>query len=259
MPELPDVEVFRRTIDTSKVKVKISHVEVNVAKLVKGSTGKEFASRLTGKTFKKIWRHGKNLFLDTDNSESVLLHFGMTGRPEVYSREQQDEPAYTAVRFDFENGYSLAYTNKRKLGKVGLIDSPGDYISRNVAGTDATRISEEQFGDALGKGNVKTSLMNQDHIAGIGNIYADEILYQARIHPERTVEDLSGAERHRLYKAMHHVITTAVEKEADPSKMPRSFLLFHRRGDKKCPSCHERLSRAKIGGRTTYYCNSCQK
>ncbi|MFW5699947.1 MAG: zinc finger domain-containing protein, partial [Bacteroidota bacterium] len=102
-------------------------------------------------------------------------------------------------------------------------------------------------------------LMDQSMIAGLGNVYVDEILFQCRIHPKAKVKDLSGKDYKKLFNIMHKVVDKAIEVDADPDKLPTSYLTGKRREGEKCPSCDGKIEKIKVGGRSGYYCPECQK
>lgn len=150
----------------------------------------------------------------------------------------------------------LGYINVRKLGEVGLEEDPDEFVAAEGLGPDAMEIGRERFEDLISdrRGAVKTTLMNQQVLAGLGNIYTDEILFQARIHPERPVTDLEGVEIQLLHAALQRVLTEAVEARVDRDAMPADFLLRHGREGGDCPRCGASLDKLLVDGRPTYIC-----
>ncbi|MEJ2686824.1 MAG: Fpg/Nei family DNA glycosylase, partial [Gammaproteobacteria bacterium] len=142
------------------------------------------------------------------------------------------------------------------LGLVDITDEPAEFIRLKGLGPDAMDLGPGQFDETLGarRGYIKSLLMNQHAIAGLGNVYSDEILFQAGIHPRCEVRQLSGAERHRLRRALNKVLHEAIEDGADPQRFPRTFLTPHRHPGAVCPRCGTKLGILKVGGRTSYYC-----
>src|SRR5438128_1386413 len=184
MPELPDVETFKRYLDTTSLHQRISAVDVRSAYVLKGVSAHELARRLKERSFESSRRHGKHLFVRADRDLWLRLHFGMTGSLE-YFKHEEDAPRHTRVLFVLANTYCLAFEDQRKFGEVGLVADVDEYLGKRGLGPDALDISLSQFRELLRthRGAVKTILLNQKLIAGIGNIYADEILFHARIHP----------------------------------------------------------------------------
>lgn len=260
MPELPDVVVFQRYLDATALRQRIDNVDVLDEALLDGVSSKTLRSHLEGAEFESTSTHGKNLFVQLKgNRDWLVLHFGMTGFLK-YFKDNDDAPSHTRVRFDFNGGYHLAYDCQRKLGKVRLTDNPRAFIEDLGLGPDALSddLDFERFSDILNerKAAVKSTLMNQELLAGIGNVYSDEILFQARIHPETKVVDLDDDARHTLLRTMRRVLKTAIDRKADPEEFPKSWLLPNVDGD--CPHCGAAIETLKVSGRTSHFCPECQ-
>ncbi len=259
MPELPDVEVFRGYLQSTAMHQPIISVTVveKAYRLFDDIDPEQFIDELTGRAFTETHRHGKHLLVATDG-RWVALHFGMTGFLKYYKREAT-APDHVRVRFDFTNGYRLAYDCQRLLGHVSLTDGPEAYIAEKELGPDALRISPDAFRErfARRRGMVKTALMDQSLIAGVGNVYADEVLYQAGFHPESKVPNLVDEQLQTLYSTMNAVLETTIDAGADPASFPNGFLTPMRRdggAGTNCPHCGGEIEKTKVGGRTTYYC-----
>ncbi|UFS71160.1 hypothetical protein LPW11_02960 [Geomonas sp. RF6] len=259
MPELPDVETFRRYFDSTALKQKISAVEVKRAGVLDGILPEELQKALVGRSFLSTRRHGKVLFAQTDGDLWLTVHFGMTGYFR-YFRDLSEEPPHDRCLITFANGAHLAYDNRRMIGRIGLTPSPEEYVRRHDLGPDALTVDEKTFRSRLAtrSGRIKQILMDQDLVAGIGNEYADEILFQSKIHPETKVGSLTDGNWRELYRASAMVLDKAVASEADTEKMPHSFLLPHRMKKGECPRCSSPLQHLKSGGRTAYFCPTCQ-
>ena len=259
MPELPDVETFRRYIDNNALHKKISKVQVENKKVLSKITESELIEALSGRKMEKTTRHGKHLMIELDNKSWMMMHFGMTGSLKYY----KDDPGLSLVRilFSFDNGYHLAYIDQRLFGRISLNDSPEEYIKQHELGPDLLSLKEDDFVDILSKhnGGIKSVLMDQSVIAGLGNDYSDEILYHAGIHPNTKLPALSNEEFHELYKITMRVINVAIDNEANPEKMPDDYLLPHRKKGEPCPKCGGTVSKIYVNGRTTYFCSECQK
>ena len=160
-----------------------------------------------------------------------------------YFENLADDPPYDRIRLDFEGGRHLAYTNRRMLGRVGLADDADRFIEAEELGPDALdpAFDEAAFAAALAgrRRDVKSVLMDQALLAGIGNIYADEILFQARLHPKARVEGLTKSERSQLFRAIKDVLATAIECGAGAEqfldRLPKGYLLPQRDRDGRCP------------------------
>lgn len=260
MPELPDVENFKRYLDATSLHQRIAHVDVRSAYVLKGVSGRELARRLKGRFFESSRRHGKHLFVRANSHLWLRLHFGMTGSLHYFKHEKQ-APKHTRVLFVFANAYCLAFEDQRKFGEIGLIENVNEFLEKRALGPDALDITLSQFTEILGKhrGSVKSILLNQKLIAGIGNIYADEILFRARIHPATQISALKAKTVTKLFRATRNILKKAIEAKADATLMPKPWLLPHRGKGGKCPRCGRELKSATIGGRTAWFCTRCQK
>ncbi len=260
MPELPDVEVYRRYIDATSLHSPVSGVEVPSPEVLRGTTPQGLGRALKGRPFEETRRHGKYLFVQLgDEDRYLVLHFGMTGEL-AYTTGGGPPPEYTACRFRFDDGGCLAYVAPRKLGRVSVTGSLSGFIEQHELGPDAPSLSKPQFRRlAEGRrGSVKSFLMNQAIMAGIGNVYSDEILFQAGIHPRSAVKDLDAADLDELRRAMRRVLRQAIAAGAEPGEMPDSFLLPRRHEDGHCPRCGTPLQQVTVSGRTAWFCPDCQ-
>ncbi len=260
MPELPDVESFKRYLDATALHQRIADVDVRSADLLKGISGRELARRLKGRRFECSCRHGKHLFVRTDGDIWLRLHFGMTGSLRYFKGEEKGPP-HTRVLFVFVKDHRLAFNDQRKFGEVGLVNEVAKFLKKRALGPDAINIDLAEFKETLTRhrGAVKSILMNQRLIAGIGNIYADEILFRARIHPATQVTRLGDKALAKLFQAMRYVLEKAIKARADVDQIPKSWLLPHRHKGGKCPRCGRKLRSSKIGGRTAWFCPHCQR
>lgn len=259
MPELPDVEVLKRYLDSTALHQQIERVQVNDEIVLPDTTPKKLDNALAGQAFDSTQRHGKHLFVNLDQGDWLELHFGMTGDLKYYKEEQQ-EPDFTQVLFQFENDYRLAFIMPRKLGEVRLIDSPERFVQEKDLGPDALDLGFEPFKALLSgrRGMVKSTLMNQEILSGIGNVYSDEILFQAGIHPRAKVNDLSQQQFEKLYAKLCAVLQTAIDHQAQPDSFPDSYLIPRRSEGEKCPGCGGEVKRIEVSGRSGYYCPNCQ-
>ena len=270
MPELPDVEIFKRYFDATSLHQRIQDVDVQDAYVLKGISAREFARRLKGRCFESTRRHGKHLFVRADGDVWLRLHFGMTGSLHYFKHDERaPKPAsadasagrHTRVLFLFTNGHRLAFEDQRKFGEVGLLEDVDEFLKNRALGPDALDINlvalQEIFDKNLGA--VKTILLNQKLVAGIGNLYADEILFRARIHPATQVSALKANTVAKIFRATGDILKKAIDTRANTDLLPRSWLLPHRGKGGKCPRCGRRLKSATIGGRTTWFCTHCQR
>lgn len=259
MPELPDVEVFRRYLDSTALHKTITEVEVETARILEGVSKAKLQKALTGRQFQVTHRHGKHLLAAFDKDAWLTFHFGMTGFLK-YFKQMDQEPEHDRLLISFDNEYHLAYVSQRKLGAVGLTDDVEDFVEEKELGPDALRIDLEGLRQVIkGKrGSIKSFLMNQKHLAGIGNIYSDEILFQSRLHPKAEVNNLARDTVEQLYQAMQDVLRGAIAAQADPERFPKAFLIPHRHPGGTCPRCRGEVKKISISGRSGYFCPACQ-
>ncbi len=259
MPELPDVEAFRHHLDATSLHRAIAEITVADERLLDHIAPGTFSHHLRDHELARTRRHGKYLFART-NGEWMVFHFGMTG----YLRHLdpgEPLPPYAGILLDFRSGDRLAYGSRRRLGRVGLTPDPEQFVAEHALGPDALTITEAAFLELARTrhGGAKGWLMDQSIMAGIGNVYSDEILYQAGIHPRRRMDTLPDTDLKRLYRTMKEVLSTAIECEAEAQRLPADWLLTHRRYGEPCPRCRGRVERISLHGRSAYFCPGCQK
>lgn len=263
MPELPDVENYRRFLQRHALHKRIDGVKVESAKILKDVSAPKLARALKGREFESTRRHGKHLLASLDGGGWLAFHFGMTGRFERF-RDGEEDPKHDRLRLDFAGGEHLAFINRRLLGRVELADDADDFVRGRSLGPDALSLDERGFAERLSakRRAVKSALMDQSVLAGIGNVYSDEILYHAGLHPKTSTGDLDRRTLKRLHRTMRRVLETAVEKGAGSEdverRVPRSWLLPRRRDGADCPRCGGRIEALKMQGRTAYLCPRCQ-
>src|SRR5437016_500192 len=140
MPELPDVEIFKRYLDATSLHQRVIGVDVRSAYVLKGVSGRELARRLKGRRFESSRRHGKHLFVRADHYLWLRLHFGMTGSLHYFKHEEQ-APKHTRVLFVFANAHRLAFEDQRKFGEIGLIEDVNEFLEKRALGPDALEIT----------------------------------------------------------------------------------------------------------------------
>ncbi|MGJ3251993.1 MAG: Fpg/Nei family DNA glycosylase [Elainellaceae cyanobacterium] len=261
MPELPDVEVFKQYLDSTSLHQTIRHVDVSNSKVLENTSAQVFKNQLKDCQFQSSSRQGKYLFVELSSGEWLVFSFGMTGSLKYFKNDDQ-MPDYPRIRFDFVNEFHLVYASQRMLGKVMLTGDRKQFIEAHQLGLDAISpdLDESRFRQVMKgrRGMLKSTLMNQHVIAGIGNVYADEILFHAGFHPKTSVKELDDNHFDTLFRAMQEVLQVAIAHRADPEQLPNSYLLPHRHDGGKCPKCGESLQHIKVSGRTAYYCPQCQ-
>jgi formamidopyrimidine-DNA glycosylase len=261
MPELPDVAVFGRYLEGRALGQPVSEVEVSDARLVRGVEPPDLSRRLHGRRFTATYRHGKHLFTQLDNGSWLEWHFGMTGHLD-YGEADGARPSAGHVRLGFRNGMRLDFIAPRKLGHIQPVEDPSSFVAREGLGPDALdpALDGYRLGE-LARGRrkaVKCWLMEQETLAGVGNVYSDEILFHARLHPRRQAAALDAGALARLQGQLRTVLEAAIAAGVDPAAMPADFLLPHRDSQDPCPRCGGPLQSERICGRTAWLCPACQ-
>lgn len=259
MPELPDVETFQKVLDATSLRRELIDVQVLNRRVLDGLAPLRLRRTLVGREFRSTRRHGKYLFAEAGEARWLVLHFGMTGYLD-YGEQREPRP-HDRVVFVFGGGCRLAYVCPRLFGRIALTGSVEGFIEERHLGPDAMDISAEEFIARVrgSRATVKSRLMDQSCVAGVGNLYSDETLFQSSVHPAFPCHRLTTEQAKRLYRDMRKVLRIAIRRKADPWAMPPSYLLPHRMRDGCCPTCHTALARETIAGRTTYWCPKCQR
>ncbi|MFW9819375.1 MAG: DNA-formamidopyrimidine glycosylase family protein, partial [Candidatus Thorarchaeota archaeon] len=208
--------------------------------------------------FKSSTRHGKYLLIKL-KKRYLIMHFGMTGDLEYYNKKDE-EPKYSKVIFNFNNDYNLAYTSRRMFGRLYIANSIEDFIESKKLGPDAFKMNFEEFKNALNRRTaiLKNALLNQSFIAGIGNIYSDEIMFRTKLHPKAKLNTLDESKVKELFSNIKDVLQFGIQKEGDLSSYPKSFLITHRKKEELCPICKNEIKSLDLSGRRGYYCPNCQ-
>jgi formamidopyrimidine-DNA glycosylase len=261
MPELPDVEYFKTYIDATSLHQTLEQVQVHSAKVLEKISGKRLNRDLKNKAFTGSIRHGKYLFLRAENAPLLVLHFGMTGYPEYFRNDGARDGSHDRIVFEFSSGYRLVYVNRRLLGTVTLAQDRGSFIREHDLGPDALDTDRKTFTEIFSstRSMLKSALMNQHFLAGVGNVYSDEILFQARLHPKMTASDLSQKEMDRLHHTLVDVLEQACGIQKGTGEFPDSWIIPRRSPGSECPSCKGAVERMTVSGRTGYWCPDCQK
>jgi len=268
MPELPEVESVLQCLSVSRPSLigrQVQKVLILRESVVDGNPDL-LVQALAGSICSTIFRHGKYLFFGFKDSHGthctwMALHLRMTGRLFLVP-EQETRQRHTRFAIKLDQGVALRFDDPRAFGRVWLVDDPAEVTA--ALGPDALFVAGDTFlGRLTGlRRQLKPLLLDQSFVAGIGNIYADEILFRARLHPLRTTESLSADESVLLYQTMHDVLKLAVSaKGADIDGVfeAGSFpVQVYGRGGKPCSVCGSKIVKERLGQRGTHFCPVCQ-
>jgi formamidopyrimidine-DNA glycosylase len=261
LPELPEVELYTRYFAQHALQQPIARVTVLDERILGEIRAESFARRLRGRSFTSVRRHGKHLFAEA-GGKWLHLHFGMTGDL-AYYRDAAEQPRFARVVFGFANGAHLAYDDMRLFGVVDLAADPDTFIAHRGLGPDplARSFTLARFRDLVEtrRGAIKSLLMTQEVIAGIGNLYADEVLYETSIDPRRPADRIDGAEIRQLHTALRRLLRDTIARKARGAGYPAKSLISHREEGMRCPMCGGTIARTIVFGRTTYFCAKHQR
>jgi len=289
VPELPEVETTIRQLEKKVLKRTFIDVWTDWSKMIKKPKSfKQFRKEIKGRRIEKVWRRVKNILFELSGKKTLLLHQKIAGhllfgKWTKKGNAWQSSPGplservntYIHLLFIFENGQMLALSDLRKFAKAELWDNKALLESRVFKKLGPEPLEKdftfEKFKGAFkGKrGKVKQVLMNQEVIAGIGNIYSDEILFRAKIHPLKPVFTLKNQELKRIYLTMKRVLKRAIKLQGEsisdyriPSGEKGRFDIVrkaYRRTGEKCSRCGTLIKRIKVGARSAHFCPKCQK
>jgi formamidopyrimidine-DNA glycosylase len=273
MPELPEVETVRRTLNELVAGKTIDRVTVSLPRIIqRPAEPEQFADMLAGHTIETVERRGKFLLLKLDGLV-LVSHLRMEGRYGVYGMNDPVEK-HTHVIFHFTDGTELRYKDVRQFGTMHVF-LPGEEFERPPLNKLGIEPLDEQFTLATLRSTlsrrttrIKPLLLNQEHIVGLGNIYVDEALFLAGIHPERTADSLKPGEWAKLYDAIRVTLGNAVEAGGSSIKsyvngqgemgMFQHSLQVYGRDNQPCIRCGGGITKMVVGGRGTHLCLKCQ-
>jgi len=291
MPELPEVETTVRDLKKKVLKRTFVDVWTDFEKMIKKPNSfEEFRKAIIGGKILDIRRRGKNVLFDLSKNKILLIHQKLTGHllfgywilDDGYRRSKIRGPleekinTYIHLLFTLDNGQMLALSDLRKFAKVELWDKSDLENSKEFKNLGPEPLAKsftfEKFKETLAKsrkGKIKRVLMDQTIIAGIGNIYSDEILWEAKIHPFKEVSNLSEAKLKKIYMAIKKILPLAIELKGESFSdfrrlsgekgyFDKARKVYRREGG-KCSRCGTIIKRVKLGGRSAHFCPTCQK
>lgn len=266
MPELPDIEVISEFLVAHVVGQTITSADHVGPIVVRNLLGGDPAALLLGRRLQSSRRRGKFLILDLDQQKLLAINCMLSGRL-TYCAPSTKVTKYTYLLLGLSDGQQLRYTDQTQMGKVYLTDDAAKVPTLNEQGPDAldTGLTLAVFGERLRRhpGEIKGTLTNQAFLAGIGNAYADEILYRACVYPFKRRSELSADDVERLHAATGAVLTEAIATlrqrvGGDIHVEVRDFLLVHGKAGQPCPRCGTPISQVSANQRITNFCRSCQ-
>nr|WP_235971502.1 DNA-formamidopyrimidine glycosylase family protein [Palleronia pontilimi] len=257
---MPEVEAARCRIDRGALHRTIGAVRYGDDITHMDLPDRDALDRFVGTQFSMTRRHGKFMFAGTKDGPWMMIHLGMAGSIRVLDADEVDADF---IRFTvaFEGGTRLTFRDPRKFGEIVVVEDVDDYIAERGLGPDALEIGDNAFAEVIGgtRGAVKSALLAQSKLAGVGNLWSDESLYRAGILPGATASDLASDRIARLHGAVGDTLRAVIDTCATYSKLPDDWLIHRREEGAACGICAGTIAKKKVGGRTTYYCPDHQK
>lgn len=258
MPELPEIANSKKYADEALLHKKVMKIAFGASKPLQ-TTQKEFTQTFKNQSFTETQQIGKYLFIKSDVKKWLVLHFGMSGKLDFSALD--DLPKHAIITFYFKDNTHFSYVCPRKFGKVWITDSVEAFQKEHKLGPHALSLSKKDFLEMMEKqtAGAKSVLMDQHKIAGIGNVYTDEILFQSHVHPKTKVSNLTKPELNSIYSNISKVLKKATQFIEKGDSAPDNWLKSHRHEGDACPDCKGKVQKTTVGGRTTYFCEGCQK
>ena len=270
MPELPEVETYRRDLTPELSGRAIQSAQVFWPRIIAAPSPSEFKTQIAGQQFHKFGRRGKYLLLHLTSTNTLIVHLRMTGEIHIYGPSVEPDK-HTHVTMDLDDGRVLHYRDQRKFGRLWLVPDIEPVLYR----LGPEPLQDEFTPEVLGKGihgrkaAIKALLLDQSIVAGVGNIYADEALFRAGIHPQKAGGSLNEAEIAALRNEIQTVLEMGIEKRGSSLQnyvqldgMTGNFQDEHqvfRKTGQACPICGTPIERVVVAQRSTHFCPSCQR
>ena len=271
MPEIPDLDGYRAYFNRRLPGLRVEAAEALIPWVIR-TGGEEFQMRMPGHVFRPLQRRGKLLLFPFDSGDYLVVHAMLTGRFQ-YCEPKHRRRSKTAFVLRLDNGMELRYFDERRMGRAYLVreDEFAEKVPRwTEMGPDVVdpALTEDAFLDRLKtmRAQIKTVLTTERCIAGIGNAYSDEVLWEARIHPYRKRTEIPDEELRELFRSIRRVmawstpiVTEAMEEKGLPAGHYRDHLRVHRKGGEPCPRCATKITEITAGQRVTSFCRTCQR
>jgi formamidopyrimidine-DNA glycosylase len=267
MPELPEVETIKNELSPWVVGQSFTQVTILDDKVAYGCSAREVRRGLIGQKIESLDRRGKYLIFHLSNGRSLIMHLRMTGSLLLNPKEVN---RYTRAVFHLSNGHCFVFSDRRRLGLIWLVDNADTVVCKLGPEPLDENFTPAILGQRLSRHHIpiKAALLDQRIVAGIGNMYADEALFTARINPLRKTDALSPEEVQTLYQSIRKVLGTAignkgasvdtyVRPEGELGTAHSDFKVAHKRGE-PCPVCRNTIERYVVQNRGTCFCPKCQ-
>lgn len=274
MPELPEVETVRRSLVPVVLNKRIEAVEILYPRILQGVDEEDVRDVLVGSEFTALSRRGKYLIFELLEEWELIAHLRMTGRLIFYSNGEIPLAKHTSALFDFGDDGQLRFEDVRKFATLNLVKKGNYERIRGLFTLGIEPLSADFTVEAFSQmlegrqATIKGLLLDQTKVAGLGNIYVDESLFAAQIHPERAAGSLTDVEKERLHQAITAVLEDAIANQGttisdyrtgygQEGTFQNKLLIYGKKGE-LCPRCQAPIEHTKVAGRTSHYCPRCQ-
>lgn len=273
MPELPEVETYVRELEPELLGRTITQARVFWPRTIAQPGVAAFLEGIHQQRFAHFDRRGKYMLLGLQSQQTLIVHLRMTGELHIYAPTHalyREPDKHTHVVFGLDDGRHLHYRDQRKFGRIWLVDDAEEVVGALGPEPLDSAFTPAQFAQALRgrRASIKTLLLNQAVVAGVGNIYADEALFRAGIHPQRGADQLNRDEIAKLHEAVQFVLQRGIELKGSSLQnyirldgMTGNFQEEHqvfRKGGQPCPRCKTTIERIVVAQRGTHFCPHCQ-
>ncbi len=275
MPELPEVELVTKSLDKLVRGRKIIAAELLRERLAPETSPKEFTKQLKDAAIKRVWRRGKHILLELDNGKTLIVHLRMSGRFRLLPIERE-LPKFTHAIFYFADETRLIFSDQRHFGFMKIVETEKLNSAKEIK-----KLAPEPFGEDFtpkyfrevlktSKKSVKEFLLDQTKVVGLGNIYAAEAMFLARVNPQIPANEISSVKANRLHKFIVEVLAESIEHgstlNVNPENIDGSYYgggyenhwRVYDRENEPCAVCETKIKRLKQGGRSSYFCPKCQ-
>lgn len=271
MPELPEVETIVRSLRPKLEGKMIAGVEIGYSPIIGYPDAETFAAELIGRTIQVVKRRGKYIVMEVTGEELLITHLRMSGRL-IYTEADHEVEKHTHVIITLDDGHQLRFVEVRKFGRMFLLAKNDLRQAGGFAalGPEPLELSFAAFQNQIAEKTtkIKPLILNQEILAGIGNIYADEALFLSKLHPERQAHTLSTEDQEQLYHAIQHVLRQGIENRGTSKRDyvdgfgevggNQNHLQVYGREGEKCNLCGTVIVRIQVGGRSSHVCLNCQ-
>lgn len=255
MPELPEAEANRRRLAEGALHRTVERVRLGRDTRHFELPRKAERDRFEGRRFTETRRHGKLVFIGSATGPWIAVHLGMTGSLRVWD-DDGEAPSHLRIVFEMEGGRRFGFRCPRKLGWVRVTEDVDAFVEAQGLGPEITAIGARDFARRVGssRGAIKSALLDQKKVAGVGNLWSDEVLFQTGVMPDARADRLPEGRIDEIRRALQRILDRVMDAGADYDRLPDDWLIHARKDGATCPRCGGRLKKKTVGGRSAYHC-----